>query len=90
MPRYTGMPVDQFGDYVLLTNFQFYLQAFAERFGCQIHGEGRPMQAATNSSGLTIVNFGIGSANAATIMVLPSARDHRGVLFLGKCGGLKL
>ena len=89
LPRYTGMPLDRFGDYVLLTNFQDYVLRFAERFGCEIHGEGRPMPAATNSAGLTIINFGIGSANAATIMDLLSARQPRGVLFLGKCGGLK-
>ena len=47
------------------------------------------MQAATNPAGLSIVNFGIGSANAATIMDLLSARAPKGVLFLGKCGGLK-
>jgi AMP nucleosidase len=89
LPRYTGMPLDGFGDYILLTNFQDYVLRFAERFGCDIHGEGRPMPAATNAEGLTIINFGIGSANAATIMDLLSARHPRGVLFLGKCGGLK-
>jgi len=47
------------------------------------------MQAATNSGSLTMVSFGIGSPNAATIMDLLGARDPRGVLFLGKCGGLK-
>ena len=89
LPRYTGMPLDQFGDYVLLTNFHYYVEHFAAKFNCNISGEGRPMQAATNSSGLSIVNFGIGSANAATIMDLLSARHPKGVLFLGKCGGLK-
>lgn len=89
LPRYTGMPLDRFGDYVLLTNFQYYLERFAEKFKCDICGEGRPMQAATNNAGLTIINFGIGSANAATIMDLLSAKHPRGVLFLGKCGGLK-
>ena len=89
LPRYTGMPLDQFGDYILLTNFQNYLTSFAEQFNCDIYGENKPMQAATNSSGLTIINFGIGSANAATIMDLLSARQPKGVLFLGKCGGLK-
>ena len=58
-------------------------------FSCDIQGENRPMQAATNSSGLTIINFGIGSANAATIMDLLSAIPPKGALFLGKCGGLK-
>ena len=89
LPRYTGMPIDDFGDYVLLTNFSNYVSEFAEQFNCDIQGVGRPMQAATNNAGLTIVNFGIGSPNAATIMDLLSARNPDGVLFLGKCGGLK-
>jgi AMP nucleosidase len=89
LPRYTGMPLDRFGEYVLLTNFGDYVGRFAERFGCDVYGQGRAMQAATNDAGLTIINFGIGSPNAATIMDLLSARAPEGVLFLGKCGGLK-
>ena len=89
LPRYTGMPIDEFGDYILMTNFHDYMESFANRFDCEIHGAGRPMQAATNSSGLSMINFGIGSANAATIMDLMIARRPKGVLFLGKCGGLK-
>lgn len=89
LPRYTGMPLDKFGDYVLLTNFDSYVQQFADRFNCEIYGMDRPMKAATNDAGLTIVNFGMGSANAATIMDLLSARPTKAVLFLGKCGGLK-
>ncbi len=89
LPRYTGMPLDKFGEYILLTNFDFYVHQFAEQFSVDIYGEGRPMQAATNSNGLTIINFGIGSSNAATIMDLLTAIQPRGVLFLGKCGGLK-
>lgn len=89
LPRYTGMPLDGFGDYILLTNFSNYVMHFAEQFGCDVFGMGRPMQAATNSAGLSIVNFGIGSPNAAIIMDLLTARNPEGVLFLGKCGGLK-
>ncbi len=89
LPRYTGTQIDEFGDYLLVTNFNNYVIKFAERFNCDIKGEGRPMQTATNSSGLSIVNFGIGSANAASIMDLLIARKPKGVLFLGKCGGLK-
>ncbi|MEZ4647286.1 MAG: AMP nucleosidase [Candidatus Eisenbacteria bacterium] len=89
LPRYTGMPLDKFGDYVLLTNFSNYVTDFCTRFGCDFYGEGRPMQAVTNVDGLTLINFGIGSPNAATIMDLLVARHPRGVLFLGKCGGLK-
>ena len=89
LPRYTGMEIDQFGDYILLTNFSSYVEQFAKRFDVEIYGQGRPMQAATNNDGLSIINFGIGSPNAATIMDLLSARNPKGVLFLGKCGGLK-
>ena len=89
LPRYTGMPLEEFGEYILLTNFHNYLELFAARFKCQIRGVGRPMQAATSADGLTMVNFGIGSANAATVMDLLSAIRPKGVLFLGKCGGLK-
>lgn len=89
LPRYTGMSLDDFGDYILLTNFDYYTTRFAEIFDAEIQGIGRPMQAVTNSAGLTLVNFGMGSANAATIMDLLSARAPEGVLFLGKCGGLK-
>jgi len=89
LPRYTGMPLDRFGEYVLLTNFHNYVERFAEQFGCEVYGLGRPMQAATNDAGLTILNFGIGSPNAATAMDLLTACMPKGVLFLGKCGGLK-
>lgn len=89
LPRYTGTQIDEFGDYLLLTNFQNYVERFAEKFNCDVKGIGRPMHTSTNSNGLTIINFGIGSANAATIMDLLVARAPKGVLFLGKCGGLK-
>ncbi len=89
LPRYTGMPVDDFGDYILLTNFQNYVEQFAERFNADIQGENKPMSSCTNTDGLSIINFGIGSPNAATIMDLLVARSPKGVLFLGKCGGLK-
>ena len=89
LPRYTGMELARFGDYILLTNFGNYVESFAEQFGCDLQGKDRPMQAATNNDGLTIINFGIGSSNAATVMDLLSAISPKGVLFLGKCGGLK-
>lgn len=89
LPRYTGTPIDQIGDYILLTNFYNYVEKFAEKYQCDINGKGLTMQTATNTQGLSIINFGMGSANAATIMDLLVARDPKGVLFLGKCGGLK-
>src|SRR4029077_9114934 len=58
LPRYTGTKIEEFGDYILLTNFHDYVERFAERFKCDVRGEGRPMQTATNAHGLTIINFG--------------------------------
>lgn len=89
LSRYTGMALDDFGEYILLTNFRDYVTRFAEQFDCEVHGSDRPMQAATNAAGLTIINFGIGSPNAATVMDLLTARPTKAVLFLGKCGGIK-
>jgi AMP nucleosidase len=89
LPRYTGTQIDDFGDYILVTNFKSYVESFAQRFNVDIKGLDRPMQTATNTEGLSIINYGIGSPNAALIMDLLVARMPRGVLFLGKCGGLK-
>ena len=89
LPRYTGTPIDEFGEYILLTNFSYYVHRFASEFGTTVKGMDRPMQTATNRHGLTIINFGIGSANAATIMDLLTAVKPKGVLFLGKCGGVR-
>jgi AMP nucleosidase len=90
LPRYTGMPIDSFADYILLTNFQNYVEAFAEKLEVEINGMGRAMPSATcQKSNISIINFGMGSANAATIMDLLIARRPKAVLFLGKCGGLK-
>ncbi|MFK7872780.1 MAG: AMP nucleosidase [Oligoflexales bacterium] len=89
LPRYTGTPLEEFGNYILLTNFDEYVRLFAKRFRCPIRGLDNPMQTCTNQDGVTIINFGIGSANAATIMDLLGAIQPKAVLFLGKCGGVK-
>ena len=88
LPRYTGRDLGDFGTHVLLVNFSQYVEAFAERFGVPVVGHGLPIQSAT-AENLTILNFGMGSAMAATVMDLLSAVNPQAVLFLGKCGGLK-
>jgi AMP nucleosidase len=88
LPRYTGRPLNQFGEYILLTNFMNYVELFAQRFKVPIVGRDKPMQSAT-ANNITILNFGMGSAMAATVMDLLSAVEPKAVLFLGKCGGLK-
>jgi len=88
LPRYTGSKLEDFGEYILLTNFSNYLTMFADEFGVEVTGKSHPMQVAT-ANGISIINFGIGSAMAATVMDLLSAIMPKAVLFLGKCGGLK-
>jgi AMP nucleosidase len=88
LPRYTGQTLDNFGEYLLLCNFLQYVEKFASDNQVEIIGKGKPMQCAT-ANGITIINFGMGSASAATIMDLLSAIQPKAVLFLGKCGGLK-
>jgi AMP nucleosidase len=88
LPRYTGMSLDEFGSYILLTNFSRYVNLFAEWNNVAVKGLDKPMQSAT-AEGITIINFGMGSPTAATIMDLLTAIEPKAVLFLGKCGGLK-
>jgi len=88
LPRYTGKAIDSFGKYFLLTNYLYYVELFAKWNNVQVEGKDKNMPSAT-ADGITIINFGMGSPNAATIMDLLSAVDPNAVLFLGKCGGLK-
>ena len=88
LPRYTGTAVKDFSKYILLTNFQSYLDKFAKMNNVPIAGLDRAMPSAT-ANDITMINFSMGSANAATIMDLLSAISPKAVLFLGKCGGLK-
>jgi AMP nucleosidase len=88
LPRYTGQALDDFGNYILLTNFSNYVSNFAEIFNTKVIGVDKPFQCATAEK-ITIINFGMGSPGAATVMDLLSAINPKAVLFLGKCGGLK-
>ena len=88
LPRYTSNSLEEFGEYILLTNFSNYVELFAQMNGVPMKGVGYPMPNATYDN-ITIINFGMGSANAATVMDLLSAIEPNAMLFLGKCGGLK-
>jgi len=88
LPRYTGKPIDTFGKYFILTNYLYYVELFARWNNVEVEGREKNMPSAT-SDGITIISFGMGSPNAATVMDLLSAVSPSAVLFLGKCGGLK-
>ncbi len=88
LPRYTGTKLSDFGKYILLVNFSNYVELFAEWNNVKVNGLNKAMPNAT-ANGITIINFGMGSANAATVMDLLGAIKPKACLFLGKCGGLK-
>ena len=89
LPRYTGRPLEDFGKYIILTNFSKYIQLFSQWHNdAPILGLDKPMQSVT-ADGITIINFGMGSSVAATVMDLLTAINPKAVIFLGKCGSLK-
>ncbi len=88
LPRYTGTPLDGFAKHIILVNFNSYVEQFAAWHHVPVRGKDRPMPNATANE-ITIINFGMGSANAATMMDLLAGVRPKACLFLGKCGGLK-
>jgi len=89
LPRYTGRPLAEFSNFILLTNFSRYLKLFSEwNDNAPIMGLDKPMQS-VSANGITLINFGMGSPMAATMIDLLTAIKPKAVLFLGKCGGLK-
>jgi len=88
LPRYTGEKLENFGDLILLTNFKHYLTLFCNKMGVEVVDQSANFPCAT-ANGITMINFGMGSPNAALVMDLLSAIKPKAVLFLGKCGVLK-
>jgi AMP nucleosidase len=88
LPRYTGLQLEEFGQYIILTNFKNYIENFSRIMDVPVRGLDNPMQSATKDN-ITIINFSMGSPMAATIMDLLTAIKPKAVLFLGKTGSLK-
>ena len=86
LPRYTKRKLEDFDEYILLTNFNKYVELFAAKFDVPILGRDANMPSA-RAEGMTIINFGMGSPNAAIIMDLLSAIRPNACLNLRKCGG---
>lgn len=85
--RYTGRSLESFSPYVLLTNFNKYIDLFCEIEGVECPDYSASMRTVT-AGGITAINFGMGSPNAALIMDLLSSVKPKACLFLGKCGGV--
>jgi AMP nucleosidase len=54
LKRYTGSEPEELGNWILLTNFQNYVDKFGHRFNVTVKGTGGPMTSATNSDGLSM------------------------------------
>ena len=66
LPRYTKHALEDFGEYILLTNFNNYVDIFCEKFGVEKPDYTSNMRTAT-ADGISIINFGMGySLNVMT------------------------
>lgn len=90
LKRYTGKEIDYFGKYIILTNFNSHLKYFAASFNEEIIFDGdEAMITCTNPEGITMINFGIGTSLAATVIDLLVAIRPKFIIFIGKCAGIK-
>jgi len=88
LERYTGSSIEQFRKQIILTNFAHYLERFNAQCGDE-RSEGSAMAVVhSKKADVTIIDFSIGSPNAALIIEILAVLDPKAVLFLGMCGGL--
>jgi len=88
LERYTGSPPSAFGRQIILTNFDYYLERFHTLCG-DSRTQGSAMGVVhSQKTGVSIVDFSIGSPTAALIIECLATLDPKAVLLLGMCGGL--
>ncbi len=88
LERYTGSFVKTFRQQIILTNFDYYIERF-KMFPDAVATRGSAMSCAHSAEkDVSIINFSIGSPNAALIIELVSVIEPKAVLLLGMCGGL--
>ncbi|MER7435214.1 AMP nucleosidase [Pseudonocardia alni] len=95
LSHYTGTPAESFQRHVLFTNYAMHVESFLERFPDAERPDRAGVQmpayhhAGADGDGVTLVNIGVGPANAKTVT------DHLAVLrpdtmiMIGHCGGLR-
>lgn len=90
LERYSGSEIEQFGSYLLLTNFHRYIRTFTEMFDVQLLSGSMFTAAHCPKHDVSIVDFKLGSAAAALIVDLCSFLPNiKAALMLGMCGGLR-
>ena len=88
LERYTGSKIEDFQKYILLTNFNKYLDVFAERYNEKMLTGSMWSVIHSESCKVTMIDFKMGAPTAALVIELLSVLDPQAVLFLGMCGGL--
>ncbi len=88
LERYTGSEISEFGERVLLVNFPRYLEDFARMHDVPIRS-GHWSAAHDKKTGVSLINFGVGSPSAGIITHCLSYVEHiKAVLMIGMCGGI--
>jgi AMP nucleosidase len=95
LQHYTGTAAESFQRYVLLTNYAWHTEEFRAMFPDCIGpvADGRQMPAwhyvQPDRAGLTMINIGVGPANAKTITDHLAVLRPDLVLMIGHCAGLR-
>ncbi len=88
LERYTGSSVDDFGSYILLSNFQRYIDDYSKLTNNPI-ASGHWSVVHDKERDISIINHGVGSPSAGIVMHCLSYLDKLDcVLMLGMCGGI--
>lgn len=88
LERYTNCPLESFCDHLLITNFKQYVTSFKDKTGGEFH-EGNFQVVNAPDHNCTLIDFGIGSPQAALLMnCLAYLENLKSVIMLGMCGGI--
>jgi AMP nucleosidase len=88
LERYTNCKLEDFCDHVLITNFKQYIKRFQEKTKGK-YSEGNFRIVNAPEINCTLIDFGIGSPQAALIINCLAYLDNlKSVIMLGMCGGI--
>lgn len=95
LEHYTGTRPEDFQRYILFTNYDMHVEVFLEKFpNCKKPDhKGVQMPAyhhkLDDKKGITLVNIGVGPANAKTITDHVAVLRPDAMIMVGHCGGLR-
>ncbi len=88
LERYTNCKLDNFCEYLLVTNFRQYINRFQEKTKGEF-SEGNFRIVNAKDLNCTMIDFGIGSPQAALLINCLAYLDNlKSVVMVGMCGGI--